>query len=338
MTVRRMRRCVVLGGAGFLGSALTRRLLQARVETCVVDRPWRRFSGYQPGLEFAGTESLSPALFREILRPHDVVFHLWSDSGPEHSKVRAPCDVASTVVPTLWLLEHCARCGVQRIVFASSGGAVYGETGPKPIAEDQPTEPVTAYGVVKLAIEKYLEVYRRASGVDYVVLRIANAYGPGLPVAGRQNAVGAFLGCTARRRPLHIWGRGDVVRDFVYSEDVVDAFLRAAQAALRHRVLNIGTGAGTSILELIALIEEVTGVYLARRWQPARSFDLGYNVLDCSRAACELNWHPRVTLKEGLHATWRWLCEAHTPLLTPGLGHPWGAEVSDDMQSGAPQA
>jgi UDP-glucose 4-epimerase len=310
-------RALVLGSAGFIGRHVSRALVRDGWRVRGFDR---RPAGAWPGSEaiecrhgdFDDKRAVAAAL-----EHCDTVFHLISTTLPETSNHSFDYDLASNVAPTLRFLDLAVRQGVRRVVFASSGGTVYGTPDVLPIPETHATEPRCAYGVHKLTIEKYLALYRVHAGLDYRVLRIANAFGEGQPLGRNQGAVVTFLDNAMRDEPLVIWGDGTTVRDYVHVEDVARAFSRAGEDTSPHTVFNIGTGTGVSLLRLVEVIESMLGRPVARRHVPCRRFDVGENVLDISRAAASLCWQPEISFTEGVRRTLTWLATAR-PADVPG--------------------
>jgi UDP-glucose 4-epimerase len=192
-------------------------------------------------------------------------------------------------------------------VFVSSGGTVYGAPDVLPVPESHATRPLVSYGVVKLAIERYLDLHHRLHGLSYAVARLANPYGPRQDPEGAQGAAAVFLGRAFRGEPVTIWGEGDVVRDYLYVDDAVAGLLAVADRGGDAAVYNIGSGTGTSLRELVDAVGEAAGLRLETRHRPAREFDVPANVLAIDRAREELGWAPRVPLTEGLRRTWLWI-------------------------------
>lgn len=237
----------------------------------------------------------------------DIVFHLASTTLPHTSNDDPAQDVHSNVEGTIALLDAMCRHRVGKIVFVSSGGTVYGIPQSIPITEQHPTDPVCSYGIAKLAIEKYLHLYRVLHGVDYCVLRLANLYGELQRSDRAQGAVAVFLHHVVHGKTLEIWGDGSVVRDYIHVGDAVDALTAAAFTEVPSHIYNIGSGHGTSLLELIATIATVTGLRPSIEFKPSRPFDVPISVLDISRARAELGWYPRVSMNDGLRRTLDWL-------------------------------
>ena len=301
---------VVLGGAGFLGSHLTESLLADGRRVRVFDREnvdLRNLDRLSGSWEFLGGDFGSESDQRRAVEGAGTLFHLVSTTIPASSNQDPAFDVETNLLSTVRLLELARRAGVERIVFVSSGGTVYGRPERIPIPEDHPTNPLVSYGVVKLAVEKYLGLYHHLYGLSYRVVRLSNPYGPRQRPGGAQGAASVFLGRVHAGDPIEIWGDGSVVRDYVYVADAVEGILAAANHPGNTGTFNIGSGEGTSLNDLVAIIREVTGGKVEVRHTPGRTFDVPANVLDIGRAREELGWAPRTPLREGLLRTWEWL-------------------------------
>jgi UDP-glucose 4-epimerase len=205
------------------------------------------------------------------------------------------------------LLDMMVAKKVGRIVFISSGGTVYGHPQYLPLDEAHPTNPEVSYGIVKLAIEKYLLLYERLHGIRVTILRVANPYGERQRTETAQGAVVAFLDRALRGLEVDIWGDGSVTRDYIYIGDVADAFARAVAYSGPERVFNIGSGTGTTLSDLLQHIERLLGRPVARRHLPGRSIDVPVNVLCNELARRELGWAPECSLDDGLQRTADWL-------------------------------
>jgi UDP-glucose 4-epimerase len=254
-------------------------------------------------------------LIREAVEGVEVVYHLACTTVPSTSNDDLIYDVHSNLIDTIQLLESCVEFGVRKVVFASSV-AVYGLPKALPITEDHPTSPISSYGVVKLAIEKYLELFRYLYGLDYLALRISNPYGPYHNPMGHQGVVGLFLHRVHKGEPLTVWGDGSALRDYLYISDLVDALERAAEVESQERVLNVGSGRGTSLSKLLRLIAWTAGVQPAVEYLPVRAIDIPASVLDISRARAELGWGPKTEVAEGVATAWAWIATLEESELT----------------------
>ncbi|HTW54596.1 MAG TPA: NAD-dependent epimerase/dehydratase family protein [Stellaceae bacterium] len=303
----RGRSCLVLGGGGFIGTNLCRYLLQLGARVQGFGRS-RSFPEALDGVTWTTGDFADHAAVARAVEGNELVFHLVGSSLPESSNRDPAGDLAAHVPNTLHLLDVCRLSDVRKVIFASSGGTIYGIPQGTPIPETAPTDPIAAYGISKLAIEKYLALYHRLHGLDYAILRIANPFGPFQAGYRRQGVIAAFIERALSGETLEIWGDGDVVRDFVYIGDVVDALARAALYDGSHRLFNVGQGVGRSIDEVFRDIETLLGHgSLPKVYKTGRRTDVPVNVLDIRLIERELGWRPRVEWLSGLRTTIDWL-------------------------------
>jgi UDP-glucose 4-epimerase len=297
-------RAIVTGGAGFIGSHLVGALLARGDDVHVVDN---LSTGVRENLASAATlheldirdEALEQLVAR--LMPK-AVFHLAAQADVGTSVERPAFDADVNVVGTVRVLE-AARASGARVVFTSSGGAVYGEC-ERPAREDDEPQPLSPYAASKLAGEEYLATWNRLYGAGHVACRLANVYGPRQLPTLEGGVVAIFLDRLRDGRETEIFGDGNQTRDFVYVGDVVRALIDAA-AAPDGGVYNIGSGVETAVSELHRLCAEIAGVEREPLLGAARPGDLRHSVVDPSRALRELDWRAETTLTEGLAATWQ---------------------------------
>ena len=303
-------KCVVFGGGGFIGSSVVNRLLRDGHSLRIFERlhveRFREFSATEP-VEWVTGDFMNIHDVSDAMDGMDVVLHLVSSTLPKSSNDDPIYDVQSNLVATLRMLEAMVAHKVRKIVFTSSGGTVYGNPIYLPIDEMHPTNPQVSYGITKLAIEKYLLMFEKLHGIKANILRVANSFGERQRPETAQGAVGVFLHHALRQQPIEIWGDGSVTRDYIYVDDVADAFARAVQYRGSKSVFNIGSGVATQLNELIKIIEEVLGKSVARRNLPARPFDVPVSILSNALAREELKWAPRVSLRDGIARTAKWL-------------------------------
>jgi len=221
-------RCLVLGAGGFLGGNLCHALLDRGALVSGFGRSPPPQALRHPDIAYAVGDMAHPDTLLEAVKGQEIVFHLASSSLPESSNRDPAADLAAGLAANLRLLQICRASGTRKVIFASSGGTVYGMTKSVPIPEDAPTNPISAYGITKLATEKYLRLFHYLHGLDFHALRISNPYGPGQSPFRRQGLVAILLERLLTGKPIEIWGDGEVVRDFVHVNDVVEAFLTAA--------------------------------------------------------------------------------------------------------------
>ncbi|MGE5285328.1 MAG: NAD-dependent epimerase/dehydratase family protein [Actinomycetota bacterium] len=318
MTRQRPGGVLILGGCGFIGSALAAALRTEGFDVTLLDPLPPKDPTFRDRWIPGRMEDVPPT--ETILRPGMTVVHLAWTSLPEPSNRDPYGDIASNLLPSLRWLEGCVETGVSRVIFLSSGGTVYGIPRARPIGEEHPTEPICSYGIGKLAVEKYLALFRRLHDLPYVVLRASNVYGPGKDPFGRQGAINVFLGNVARGEPIRIWGNGEVVRDYIYIEDLLALFLRCIVTPVGDEtpVFNAGSGEGNSLRDIIDRIRAVTGVDPRVEWTAGRKVDVPANVLDIGKARERFDWAPAVPLDEGIRGTWNWIRSLSPP--GPGVG------------------
>lgn len=302
------QRCLVLGGRGFIGSHLTDALLTAEHHVCCFDQSPVLAEKVHPRLEHRIADWASDQDLESALSDCDVCFHLVSTTLPHTSNLDPVFDIESNLIRTIKLLDMAVKHGVKKIIFTSSGGTVYGKPIQVPIPESHPTEPTCSYGISKLAIEKFLALYKQLHGLDYTVLRIANPFGERQRLEGQQGAIAVFMGKVLRGETVEIWGDGGVVRDYIHISDVVQALLLAMTSkSISQGVFNIGSGQGYSLNEVLSAIEQVTSKPVLRRFLEVRTFDVPVSVLDISSAAANLGWKPQIPFLQGLQRFNNWI-------------------------------
>ena len=303
-----MKKALVVGGNGFIGSHLVDALLQQEWGVTILDLQERRYEPMPLAAYFIQGDLSQSYLVRQALAGVDIVFHLAWATIHEVSNRDPAADIHANLIPSLHLLEACRESGVHRIVFVSSGGTVYGLPEELPILETHPQNPINAYGITKVAVEKYLHMFQHLHNLDYAVLRPSVPYGPRQNPLGRQGAVAVFLYRVAQGLPITIWGDGSVTRDYFHVSDLVDALIAASEKDLStYRTFNVGGGEELSLSGLLQLVEETVGKKAVVDYQPGRDFDAPRILLDTRRAKRELNWQPKVSLVDGLAQTWEWM-------------------------------
>ena len=309
-------KCLVTGGAGFIGSTLVDRLLAEDHEVDVIDDlstgslanlAAARAEGGK-GFRFHQADIRAPEVVEVIsrIRP-EVVFHLAAQADVRVSVARPVFDAEVNIVGSLNVLEGARVGGASKLVFASSGGTIYGDPPPEalPIKESQPQTPVSPYGVAKKTVGDYLRAYRELHDLEFTALALANVYGPRQDPHGEAGVVAIFAERLLAGESCKVFGSGDQTRDFVFVDDVVDAFARAAERA-GGLLLNIGTGVETSVNELYSVMAAVAGRTGPPEHQPARPGELARSSLDPAKASIHLGWKPWTSLEDGLAAVMRW--------------------------------
>ncbi len=299
-----MATSLIIGGSGFLGRHVASYLMargQHVIAADVVPLPHRARSS-----EFRLID-LNDAADTEVdflVRDADVVYHFAWSSIPATAESDPARDLRDNVGATLRVLEAIRRRGSGTVVFPSSGGTVYGRLSQVPAPEDHPLNPISAYAAAKVSAEKYLGVFRYIHGVDARIARLANPYGAGQSRLRPQGSVARFVHLALEGQPIEIWGDGRVVRDFVHVADAISGLVSLGEASLAETfdvpTVNIGTGRGVSLNEIVETIEAQLGRQLEVVRQPPRAFDVPVNVLDIGRARDILGWVPLLSFEEGV--------------------------------------
>ena len=299
-------RVLVTGGGGFIGSHVAELLLELGHEVAVVDDLSTGKRKNVPdgcALYVRDIRSGCGEVFGEF-RP-EVIVHLAAQMDVRRSVREPDFDAGVNVLGTIRLLQGCVEHGVRRVIFASTGGAVYGEQEELPTPESSPQYPVSPYGVSKLAAERYLHFYSVQYGISYAALRYANVYGPRQDPHGEAGVVAIFSGNLAAGRASRINGSGEQTRDYVYVEDVARANVLALDGDAPSGAYNIGTGVETSVNELYDRMRRISGKDLPPEQGPQPPGEQSRSSIDPSKAARLLNWRPEVDLDAGLGETIR---------------------------------
>ena len=296
---------LLTGGAGFIGSHVAELLISEGFKLAVVDN-----------LSTGKEENLHPcaAFYKADIKKVDdlaavfdkerpsIVIHHAAQVSVRNSVDDPVADACINILGSLNLLQLCVKHGVKKVIFASTGGAIYGEQDYFPADEAHPLRPVSPYGVAKFSVEGYLHFYKTAYGLDYVALRYANVYGPRQDPHGEAGVVAIFTEQMLSNRQAVINGDGEQTRDFVFVEDVARANLKAIDDSVSG-FFNIGTGEETSVNRLFALLKEYTGANIDKRHGPPKKGEQLRSVLSFDKAADVMGWRPRVSLKTGLKKT-----------------------------------
>lgn len=240
---------------------------------------------------------------RAAIEGMDVIFHLVSTTIPSSSNQNMAYDIETNLVPTVNMLHVARESGIRKVLFASSGGTVYGEPVILPVPESHPCNPIVSYGIMKFAIERYMEVFNREFGLKTLILRIGNPYGH-RHYGYQQGIISVFLKRIKAKESLAVWGDGTIIRDYIHIDDVVNAFMLALEYEGEYNIFNIGSGNGASINGLIEIIEKIVKVDLHVAYEKSRLFDIPKIYLDISLARQELQWSPLISIEQGIEHTW----------------------------------
>lgn len=296
----------IYGANGFIGRHLIDRLkLSGRPLRAVsrqFDPGFRR--QHEDEIEFATCDLRDSDATTATLQGVETVVQLISTSTPAQQNHHAVADIRENVIPHVDFLQAAVDAGVRRYIFLSSGGTVYGAGAETPTREDAPTNPISSHALTKLTIEKYLQMHGHVDQLDYVILRVANPFGPGQTFRKGQGLIPAVLALHRNNQPVRIMGDGGMRRDFIYIDDLIDAVDAVVRRDdVRQTIINLGSGESRSVLEVIEAIEGLLGVRFKREYVEMRSTDVDISVLNIDRARELLGWAPRTGFHDGLLRT-----------------------------------
>lgn len=298
----------VTGGQGFIGHNLVLRLLKEGHSVTVFGRYNKSRAISHTNCRYINANFNLISNYEKEFENIDVVYHLLSTTTPKTSNEDVVNDLVSNVKNTIQLLEICVKYNIERFIFASSGGTVYGLSEHEdPLKEKDPTNPICAYGVSKLSIEKYIYMYNHLYNLNYQILRISNPYGPFQNPSANQGAIAVFLGKVMNDELIEIWGDGTAFRDYIFINDLIDALYTAMIIDKVNNILNIGSGEKYSLNEILDVIKKITNKKLQINYVSSRKIDAPGNFLDIINARKILDWEPKVNIQEGITASWNWV-------------------------------
>jgi UDP-glucose 4-epimerase len=301
-------------GSGFIGKGLVRQLISQGYVINVLDRNVcpDEFSGEAKWVtgEFADNDNL-----RNVLDGAEVAYHLVSSTVPGDDTVDPIQELSENIFSTIAFLEMCKKCNVKRIVFVSSA-SVYGLQSTVPISEGAETNPISSHGIQKLTIEKYLLLYQFLYGIEIRIIRLSNPYGPGQNLSGRQGFVAITIGQMIKNESVLLRDLGRPIRDFIYIDDVSRALTLVGILEKAPSILNLGSGKGYSLKQVVELLEKITGGHILTVQGELRKADIAESVLDVSLAQNDLAFESKFSMHDGLITTLRYH-GVHTPKIKP---------------------
>lgn len=293
----------VLGGLGFIGSHLCRALLLDGYKVRVFSRQDSvppLMEDIRSQLEIVIGDITCPEDVLGAIENTDVVIHLVHTTSPGSSMTDPFYDICSNVAATAQWASCFDKTNVRRIVYVSSGGTVYGIPQDNKISESHPTDPICSYGITKLAIEKYFSMYALMHGIENFTIRPSNIYGEGQRLDKGQGVIGTLASRALRGESLEVWGSGEVLRDYIFVDDMISAILSILRYRGTSRTFNIGSGEGHSVLDILDSLRHQLGTIPEVIHKSARGFDVPVNILDSTLLQRETGWRPCVSLDEGI--------------------------------------
>ena len=293
----------VLGGLGFIGSHICRALVSAGYPVRAIDRqesPIDRGRDIAHLLEIRRGDMASTSEILSALEGASVLIHLVHSTVPGGSMSDPSADITDNVAATARLASQLGSTGIRKIIYISSGGTVYGVNNSARIVETEPTNPISSYGITKLANEKYLQMFAALHDIRCTVLRPANVYGPQQRLDKGQGIIGTLVSRALNGEAIEIWGTGEVVRDYLFIDDMVTGILHMLEYPGKMNIFNVGSGLGYSVADILVMLRRQLGTLPEIVYKPARGFDAPSNVLDTSLLERETGWHAKVPLNEGI--------------------------------------
>ena len=306
-----MNKIVIFGADGFIGRHLVEELAKSPGNTIVA---FDRFSLYQTGTNhpfeaYPNVQIMTGDFFNrdsvgDALHGATYVFHLISTTNPATSIHDPLIDVDTNIRGSVELLQLCVENGIKKVIFLSSGGTVYGEVDSDKIDETMITSPESPYAIGKLTIENYLRYFKSTQGLDYIIYRVANPYGPGQNVLGKQGVVPIFMHKVLEKEPLNIFGDGSMVRDYFYIGDLTRMITESYFKQNKYNEYNLGSGKGTTVSRLVEAIESCAGYVVVKNHSDVPPTYIHKSVLSIDRFVNEFSISPSTSLEDGLKRTW----------------------------------
>ncbi len=307
-----MTKCLVVGGGGFIGSYVSNLLANAGRDVIALGRSSIFPQRLSNKVKYISGNYGDRLLLRDLLRDTDEVIDLAYATVPKTSFDDLVYDVLSNLPPGVGLIQEASTANLKKIVFVSSGGTVYGSTQTLPIKEDHPTNPISPYGITKLALEKYILMFNSIMGLPAIIVRPSNAYGEYQPAFGGQGFVSTAIKSVILRQPVNIFGQKGTIRDYLYVEDVARGIIAALDFGRLGEVYNIGSGVGLNNMDVVETIAPFAKAYnypIQINILPERWFDVPANVLDSGKIKSISAWHPEIDFTDGIERTWRMFVE-----------------------------
>jgi UDP-glucose 4-epimerase len=304
------KKCLILGGGGFIGSHLSDALLENGYEVVIFDK--LNFSRKNLEHNLGRIKIIEGDFNNEIdlknaLAGIDIAFHLVSSTLPANSNENPIYDVETNLVSTLRFLNEALINKISKVIFISSGGTVYGIPERLPIKEYHPRKPICSYGIIKKTIEDYLYMFEKLYELDYYVFRLANPYGERQNPNVAQGVIPVFLKKLIKGETIEIWGDGKIERDYIYIEDAISALIKSLTLATEDKIFNLGSGKGYTLNDILEIIEKVSGKKPKVIFKEKRNIDVPVNILDNKLISETFDWQPKTEIEEGIKRTYEYL-------------------------------
>lgn len=298
---------LLIGGNGFIGSHLLDGLLNRNHKVRVFDIAHEKFREPNSKVDYRLSNINSIPDLYEAMMGIDIIFHLASTTVPSTSSIDIIADVNNNVISTLNILNLAARQGIKKFVYFSSGGAIYGNSDFLPLTEEDHKNPVSSYGIIKATIEQYIKLYNKQNNLEYLIVRPSNPYGPRQGHFIAQGVIATFLRKAKNDEPFLIYGDGTSKKDYIFISDFIEMMLQLVETDSQG-IFNIGSGHGTSLNEIIAVINKITNKANKVIYSESKNYDVNNFVLDISKIKSKLDREIELTsLEDGIQSTWDWI-------------------------------
>ncbi len=304
------KKTIIYGGGGFIGSHIAEGLIAEGYDVTIFDKlnfDKRNISHLGKKIKVIEGDFHNEIELKDSIKHAGIVFHLVSSTLPASSNQNPVYDAETNLISTLRLLGECVKHKIEKVIFISSGGTVYGIPEELPINESHHRGPICSYGIIKKTIEDYLFMYNKLYNLDYNVFRLSNPYGERQNPFVAQGVIPVFLKKMINKETIEIWGDGEVTRDYIYIKDVVKAINKSINKKTQSNVYNLGSGTGYSLNEILVKINRQTGLTPKVRFQKGRDVDVPVNILDVKLLKNELNWKPETEIEQGIRITYDYL-------------------------------
>lgn len=299
---------LIVGGTGFIGRHLQRQLSEDHELKIISRRKADKIpiKGQLHEAEHLLGDIADFDFINSSCKGIDCIINLASTVVPSTSNKNPIYDVQTNLIGALHTLQAAINNDISKYIFLSSGGTVYGtSTSSNAHREADPTDPICSYGIIKLTIEKYIDLFNKLHGLPYSIIRLSNPYGPEYSIEKPQGVIHHFISKAINNDTITVWGDGSIERDFLYIDDVVSAICKSMKHVQARSLLNIGSGKSTSIRTILEIISDISGAIPSVIYEPSRSCDVQKSVLSIEQAKLKLGWEPKVSLVDGIRMTYQ---------------------------------
>lgn len=305
--------CLVFGGGGFIGSHLSESLLNNGYAVVIFDKlnfSRKNIFHILDHVKVIEGDFNNEMDIKNSLTGIDYVFHLVSSTLPASSNDNPEYDVETNLISSLRLLKECSNKKINKIIFLSSGGTVYGVPDKLPVKENYFANPICSYGIVKRTIEEYLFLFNKIYDLKYSIFRLSNPYGERQNPNAAQGAIAVFINKVIHDETIEIWGDGEIVRDYIYIKDAVEVLAKSIKSDSNENIFNLSSGRGYSLNQIIEIIKKISEKKVKTIYKDARNIDVPVNILDNTLVKKVFDWKPETPLEEGIKSTYKFLLQA----------------------------